>query len=380
MMTKMSKREYLIQLKKKYWKADRKERSRLLNDFCEFTKYNRKYAIHLIKSPFKTKWKRKNRKKKYGQDVIDKLLILWIASNEICAERFHPYIPAILKKMKKCGEIKVEKRAEDKLHKISLTTVKRIIRKTKRRSKVKISTTKPGSILRKHIIIRYGRWNEKDPGWCEMDTVSHCGGDPKGEYISSVNLTDIVTGWSEEGSIWGKGEKATVAMVDDIREYMPFDLLGLDPDGGSEFINWHMYRYCKKNNINLTRGRPYHPNDNAHVEQKNYTAIRQLIGYDRLDKKKQVRLLNELYRGPWRLYLNFFQPSLRLKKVVKDTATGKVKKKYFKAKTPYQRMLDHPKISRKQKLRLICIYQKLNPIKLQQEIREKLKQIKSTFP
>jgi len=379
MMTKMSKREYLIQLKKKYWKADRKERSRLLNDFCEFTKYNRKYAIHLIKSPFKTKWKRKNRKKKYGQDVIDKLLILWIASNEICAERFHPYIPAILKKMKKCGEIKVEKRAEDKLHKISLTTVKRIIRKTKRRSKVKISTTKPGSILRKHIIIRYGRWNEKDPGWCEMDTVSHCGGDPKGEYISSVNLTDIVTGWSEEGSIWGKGEKATVAMVDDIREYMPFDLLGLDPDGGSEFINWHMYRYCKKNNINLTRGRPYHPNDNAHVEQKNYTAIRQLIGYDRLDKKKQVRLLNELYRGPWRLYLNFFQPSLRLKKVVKDTATGKVKKKYFKAKTPYQRMLDHPKISRKQKLRLICIYQKLNPIKLQQEIREKLKQIKSTL-
>jgi len=378
-MTKMSKREYLIQLKKKYWKADRKERSRLLNDFCEFTKYNRKYAIHLIKSPFKTKWKRKNRKKKYGQDVIDKLLILWIASNEICAERFHPYIPAILKKMKKCGEIKVEKRAEDKLHKISLTTVKRIIRKTKRRSKVKISTTKPGSILRKHIIIRYGRWNEKDPGWCEMDTVSHCGGDPKGEYISSVNLTDIVTGWSEEGSIWGKGEKATVAMVDDIREYMPFDLLGLDPDGGSEFINWHMYRYCKKNNINLTRGRPYHPNDNAHVEQKNYTAIRQLIGYDRLDKKKQVRLLNELYRGPWRLYLNFFQPSLRLKKVVKDTATGKVKKKYFKAKTPYQRMLDHPKISRKQKLRLICIYQKLNPIKLQQEIREKLKQIKSTL-
>jgi len=379
MMTKMSKREYLIQLKKKYRRANKKDRTRLLNDFCEFTKYNRKYAIHLIKSSFKTKWRRRNRKKKYDQDVVDKLLILWRASNEICAERFHPFIPVVLKKMKECNELKVNKEVENKLYMISLPTVRRKIQQTKRRSRIRISTTKPGSILRKHITIRYGRWNEKDPGWCEADTVAHCGGNIEGEYVFSLDITDIATGWTEQGAIWGKGERATVAKLEEIKKKLPFPLRGIDPDNGSEFINWHMYRYCEKNRIGFTRGRPHYPNDNAHIEQKNYTAVRQLIGYSRLEKKKQLKLLNELYRGPWRLYLNFFQPSLKLKKVVKDTATGKKKKRYYEAKTPYQRLLDHPKISREQKLRLVCIYQKLNPIKLQQEIREKLKQIKSTL-
>lgn len=378
-MSKMSKREYLIQLKKKYWKANRKEKSRLLNDFCEFTKYNRKYAIYLIRNPLKTKWKRKNRKKQYDQEVIDKLLILWRASNEVCAERFHPYIPAILKKMKQCDEIKVSKKTEDKLHTISLPTVRRKIQQVKRRSKISISTTKPGSILRKHIIIRYGRWSEKNPGWCEMDTVSHCGGDSKGEYVSSLNLIDIATGWSEEGAVWGKGERATVAKLKEIKEELPFPLKGIDPDNGSEFINWHMYRYCRKNKIGFTRGRPYYPNDNAHIEQKNYTAIRQLIGYGRLDKEQQLKLLDELYRGPWRLYLNFFQPSLKLKEVVKDTATGRKKKRYYEASTPYHRLINHPKVTREQKLRLICTYQELNPVKLQKEIKERLEQIRRTL-
>jgi len=376
----MSKREYLIQLKKKYWKLNRKDKTRLLNDFCDFTKYHRKYALCLLNNPIKAKWEEHGiRKRKYNQMVIDKLLILWRASNEICGERFHPYVPTILKKMKECKEIKVNSEVEEKLLQISLTTIKRTIRKTRRRSKIKISTTKPGSILKKHITIRYGRWKETDPGWCELDTVSHCGMDPSGEFVSSLDLVDISSGWTEQSAIWGKGELATVSEVENIRKRAPFPLLGLDPDNGSEFINWHMYRYCKRKKITFTRGRPYYKNDNAHIEQKNYPAIRQLIGYGRLDKMKQKEMLNELYIGPWRLYLNFFQPSLKLKKVVRNNTTGKIQKKYFSAKTPYQRLLEHPKISRTQKLRLVCQYQKLNPIKLQEEIKHKVTLIKRTI-
>jgi len=378
MMTKMSKREYLIQLKKKYHESNKKARTQLLNDFCDFTGYHRKYAINLVNNPFKTKWKKKTRKKKYDIAVTSKLLVLWRASNEICGERFQPYIPAILKKLKECGEITVGPKVEEKLFQISLASVKRIIRKTRRRSKIRISTTRPGSILKKHITVRYGRWKETDPGWCEMDTVSHCGMDPSGEYVSSIDLVDIATSWTEQAAIMGKSEKFTLEEIKKIRKRLPFPLRGLDSDNGSEFINWHMHKFCKKNRITFTRGRPYYKNDSAHVEQKNYTAIRQLISYARLDKSKQKDMLNDLYAS-WRLYLNFFQPSLKLKKVVKNTATGKIQKKYLEAKTPYQRLLEHPKISREQKLRLIWQYQKLNPIKLQEEIREKVARIKKTL-
>lgn len=379
MMTKMSKRDYLLQLKKKYRKADRKIKTQLLNDFCDFTKYHRKYALNLINKPFKTKWKEHRiRKRKYDKNVIDKLLVLWRASNEICGERFHPFIPIILEKLKECETIKVKPEIEEKLLQISLSSVKRTIRRTRRRSKIKISTTRPGSILKKHITVRYGKWQEKDPGWCEMDTVSHCGIDPKGEFLSSVNLIDVATGWSEQAAIMGKSERFTLNEIKKIQKRLPFKLYGLDSDNGSEFINWHMYEYCKENRITFTRGRPYYKNDGAHVEQKNYTAIRQLIGYGRLDKPEQKEMLNDLYRS-WRLYINFFQPSLKLKKVVKITATGKLKKKYFESKTPYQRLIEHEKISRAQKLRLICQYEKLNPIKLQEAIKLKLIEIKKTF-
>lgn len=381
MMTKMSKREYIIQLKKKYWKARKKVKTQLLNDFCDFTKYNRKYALHLLNNPVPAKWKRyRARGKIYGQDVIDPLLILWSAANEICGERFQPFIPVLLPKLIEQKEIEVNAKVQEKLLQISLSTVKRIIRKTKRRSKIKIKgTTKPGSILKKQIAVRYGRWTDTDPGWCETDTVAHCNDDVSGEFIYSLDVIDICSGWSEQAAIWGKGEMATKEQMDVIRKRLPFQLLGLDPDNGSEFINWQMLRYCKKNGINLTRSRPYHKNDNAHVEQKNYTAIRQLVGYNRLDKRKQQDILNDLYSQEWRLYLNFFQPTMKLKEKIKNTETKKTKKRYFEAKTPYQRLMEHPKVSQEQKDMLKFAYQGLNPITLQAEIKRKLELLRRTL-
>lgn len=380
-MSKMSKREYLIQLKKKYWKARRKAKTQLLNDFCDFTGYNRKYALQLLNNPVPAKWKRyRTREKTYRQDVIDPLLVLWRATNEVCGERFHPFISVLLPKLIQFGEIKVNDEVKEKLLRISLGTVKRIIRKTKRRSKIKIKgTTKPGSILKKQIAVRYGRWTDTDPGWCETDTVAHCGDDVSGEFVYSLDVVDICSGWSEQAAIWGKGEMATREQMDVIRKRLPFKLLGLDPDNGSEFINWQMLRYCKKNEITLTRSRPYKKNDNAHIEQKNYTAIRQLVGYARLEKREQQNILNDLYANEWRLYLNFFQPTLKLKEKIKDTETKKTTKKYFEAKTPYQRLTEHPKISQQQKDMLQSVYENLNPIALQAEIRRKLELLRKTL-
>ncbi len=380
-MSKMSKREYLIQLKSKYWKSGKKVKTQLLNDFCDFTGYNRKYALHLLNNPVPAKWKRyRTREKTYGQDIIGPLLVLWRAANEICGERFHPFIPILLPKLIEQKEIEVRPEVQEKLLRISLGTVKRIIRKTKRRSKIKIKgTTKPGSILKKQIAVRFGRWTDTDPGWCETDTVAHCSDDVSGEFIYSLDVIDICSGWSEQAAIWGKGELATKEQMDNIRKRLPFKLLGLDPDNGSEFINWQMLRYCKKNDITLTRSRPYSKNDNAHVEQKNYTAIRQLVGYARLDKREQQDILNDLYANEWRLYLNFFQPTLKLKEKIRDTETKKTKKKYFEAKTPYQRLIEHSKISNLQKVMLKSAYKKLNPIALQSEIKRKLELLRKTL-
>lgn len=318
--------------------------------------------------------------KELNQDVIDPLLILWRAANEICGERFHPFIPTLLPKLIELGELNVSDIVYQKLLKISLTSVKRSILKTKRRSKINIKgTTKPGSILKKQISIRYGRWTDTAPGWCETDTVAHCNCDISGEFIYSLNVVDICSGWSEQAAIWGKGEMATKDKMDIIRKRLPFKLLGLDPDNGSEFINWQMFRYCKKNNITLTRSRPYKKNDNAHVEQKNYTAIRQLIGYTRLDKKEQLDILNDLYSNEWRLYLNFFQPTMKLKEKITNTDSKKITKKYYEAKTPFQRLIEHPNISKKQKSMLISTYKNLNPFLLQNIIKSKLELLRNSF-
>lgn len=380
-MSQMSKREYLIQLKKKYCRSSKRVKSQLLTDFCEFTGYHRKAALRVINRPLPVKWKRyQPREKYYDQPVIDAVKIIWRAANEICAERLHPFIPELASKLVDCSELTIDLAAYWKLLEISLITVKRIIAKTKRRSTIKLGgTTKPGSILKSHIATRFGPWTEDEPGWCETDTVDHSGGNVSGEFVYSLDMVDICTGWSEQAAIWGKGEQATKEQIDAIRKRLPFLLKGLDPDNGSEFINWQLQRYCHKHSITLTRCRPYHKNDQAHIEQKNYTAVRQLVGWSRLDKKAQLTILNDLYSHEWRLYLNFFQPTMKLKERIKDTKTGKARKTYYEAKTPYQRLMEHPKVDPQTKAMLQSQYQSLNPLQLQKEIKRKLELLKKTL-
>jgi hypothetical protein len=381
MMSKISKREYLFEVKKKYWKTAKGRKGQLLDDFCAFTGYHRKYATSLLNKPLPKKWKRyKPRAKYYDQPVIDALKKIWEALDSICAERAHPQIPDMLEKLADCGELTVTDEVKRKLLKISLGLLKEVFQKEKTRSVIRIGgTTKPGSLLKHQIAIRYGRWDEMIPGWCETDTVSHCGETVAGSYISSLDVVDICSSWSEQCAILNKGEKAVTAAMDDIKNRLPFDLLGLDPDNGAEFINWSLLNYCRKHQVNLTRSRPYHKNDNAHIEQKNWTAIRQLVGYSRFETEEQLNILNDLYANEWRLYLNFFQPTMKLKKKIKDTQTGRTKKKYYEAKTPYQRLIEHPDISEKQKDVLRSVYKSLNPIKLRRQIKDKINRLKRTL-
>jgi len=381
MMSKMSKREYLRELKKKYCRSSKKHKTQLLDNFCEFAGYHRKAALRLVNNPLPRKKTRPiPRKKKYDLETVEALKKLWFASGEICAERFHPFIRSLLKCLIDQNQIEVTDETKKQLHKISLGKTKAIISKTKRRSFIKIGAlTKPGSILKNQIALRFGPWEQKEPGFFEADTVAHCGGDISGEFVYSLDIIDIASGWSEQAAIWGKGEAATRAELDKIRKRLPFEMKGLDPDNGGEFINYQMHRYCKKHGISLTRAREYHPNDQAHIEQKNYTAIRRLIGYGRLDKKTQQKLLNDLYDNEWRLFLNFFQPTMKLKKKIKNLETGKSKKTYYKAKTPYQRLMRSKHISIEQKLMLRSTYQTLNPIKLKREIDKKVELIRKTL-
>lgn len=384
-MSKLSRQEYLTVMQKKYKKAAKKERGLLLSDVIDITGYHRTYAAALLRSPPAKRTRtqkalKRQRRDTYSHETKQVVVALWRVAGEIAAERFHPFIPDLLNKLVACGELTVSRETDVQLRKISLATVKRIVAGQKRRSSVRLGgTTKPGSLLKRQITVRYGRWDETSPGWCETDTVAHCGETLAGTFIYSLNLADVATSWSEQVAIMGKGERAAVAGIEAAQDRLPFPLLGLDSDNGSEFINWHMYRYAKKHHLTFTRSRPYRKNDNAHVEQKNWTAIRRLVGYQRLETPEQLALLNDLYGNEWRLYLNFFQPTMKIREAAKDQRTGKKTKRYYPAQTPYQRLMEHPDVPLATKAMLQSTYDSLNPVTLQREIQRKLTKLESMF-
>jgi hypothetical protein len=202
------------------------------------------------------------------------------------------------------------------------------------------STTKPGTLLRRQIPIKTNQWDETRPGFLEADTVAHCGDTTAGTYVNTVDFVDIATGWTEQRAVFGKGERGVVEQVKDVEQSLPFPLLGFDCDNGSEFLNYHLVRHFAGRPIAFTRSRAYHKDDNAHIEQKNWTHVRQWLGYERLDRPEAVELLNDLYRTEWRLFHNFFCPSVKL--IAKDRIGSKTVRRHDSPKTPYQRIIESP--------------------------------------
>jgi hypothetical protein len=378
-MSPRSKREYTKAVFERYRNAPRKEKTSILDEFCATLGYHRKHAIRLLrkfKRFRKPKYKKRGRRPIYSHPPILKpLKQIWLAANLPCSKRLKPILPLWLPGyMQHFGPLPNE--VLQALLTISAATIDRVLTPTRIQYKKRgRATTKPGTLLRNQIPIQTNQWNESRPGFLEADTVAHCGDSLSGMFVYTIDCVDIATGWTEQRAVWGKGESAVLEQIKDIEKSLPFPLLGFDCDNGSEFLNYHLYRHSqqRKNPVHFTRSRAYHKDDNAHVEQKNWTHVRQWLGYQRLDNPNAVPLLNLLYSQEWRLFHNFFSPSVKL--IAKIRIGSKTIKHHDNPKTPYQRILDSPHISPQIKSSLSKQLETLNPFVLRKTMEDKLKRI-----
>ena len=373
-MSQRAKREYIEAIRQRYQKGNRKEKGAILDEFCAVCELHRKHAIRALGGKPKEglarflKGPKRGRKPRYRYfELINALKALWFATDQMCSVNFKTAIPDWLPWFLK--EHPLSERAITDILRISAPTIGRILEPSKARTKNR-GGTKPGSLLRTEIPIRTDYWDVTGPGFMEADTVAHCGGSLSGEFAWSLTLTDIDTGWTELRLIWNKLATQVRDGVEDIEKSLPFKLLGFDSDNGGEFINKCLVHYFAQKFIPFTRSRAYHKNDNAHVEQKNYTHVRQLLGYDRIDCQAVVPLINELLKNEVSLLKNHFYPSLKLKEKLR--IMSKIKRRYMPPKTPYQRVMESPHVSEEKKHELCRLHSELNPLQLQRTIRTKL--------
>jgi len=369
-MSLLSRRELLHSLQGRYRKADRSLKGQILDEFVAATGYNREYATTLLNHPPEKRCKTARphlRKPIYTTDTQRGLTELWRLSGGLCGKRLVAVIPDLLDALERFGELAYSEATKEQLARISAATVDRLLSAARRGPKpVGLSTTRPGTLLKKHIPVRtFAEWNENAVGFTEADLVAHCGETTAGEYLNTLNLTDVKTGWTECEAIPTRSQASVTCAVDRIRKRLPFALLGLDTDNGTEFINATLFRYCEEEMITFSRGRPYKKNDQCFVEQKNFTVVRKAIGYNRLEGEDCCRILNCYYQA-LRLYVNFFQPSMKL--LDKQRQGSKVHKRYDQPTTPFRRVLDSPEIPENLKTRLKEQFETLNPM----EIREQL--------
>jgi len=389
-LTMREKQAVTRQLAVEYKRATKKQKGGILDTLTELSGYNRSYAARVLRQRARyvvvgrgivkgvkvtlvederTKRKKKKRKgsKTYGKDVFVALKKVWVICNGICGKRLAPYLEEIVSVLERWGELALDEETKRKLIGISPSTIDRMLAPARRRYQLRArSQTKPGTLLKHQIPIRtFSDWDELRPGFIEVDLVSHEGGNARGDYAYTLDATDVCTGWTETEAVRNRAEKWVFAGLQKAKGRFPFDIIGIDSDNGSEFINNHLVRYCTKNRITFTRSRPYRKNDNCFVEQKNYSIVRRAVGYRRYDTPDELEALNELY-AVLRLYTNYFQPSMKL--IEKTRIGSKVRKKYDSAKTPYRRVLESDTVSDAAKEGLERIYATLNPAYLNREV------------
>jgi hypothetical protein len=377
-----TKHELAKEILVRYLEATKKQKKNILDEFCATTKYGRKYAIFKLKKlqltdNFKDSIAGKhtrNRERRYDGSVEIVVNQIYEVLGGIGSRRIKSIIEKILDKGIEFGHIKTDPITELKVRLMSKSTLDRMVRRIRERNAIKgISTTRPGTLLKSEIPLRVGVWEETAPGFSEIDLVAHCGDNGAGNFISTLNSTDIATQWFEAEPVMGKAQERVLAGLKAIEERLPYVLAGIDSDNGSEFINHQLQKHCQDKNIIFTRSRPYKKNDNAHIEQKNYTTVRRVLGYQRFDTEKVFKLMQKLYRGPLRLYINFFQPSEKC--IEKERIASQIKKHYDLAQTPYERIMASPKIPQNTKDKLKSIFEKLDPFTLKKEIDKLVQEI-----
>lgn len=371
--------EYVEAVYLRYKRTSKKEKSIILNELCHNCGYHRKHAIRVLnhfRRFTKPKARKRGKPSVYNKPSIMKpLKVIWRAADLPCSKRLKAILPLWLPSYTdEYGTL--PEAVTTALQSISAPTIDRLLKPTrvKYRGRGK-PTTKPGTLLRKQIPIKTEQWDETRPGFLEADTIAHCGDSMAGMFVFTVDCVDIATTWTEQRAVWGKGETGVLEQIKDIENHIPFPLLGFDCDNGGEFLNHHLMKYLlkRKNPVQFTRSRPYHKDDNSHVEQKNWTHVRQWFGYHRFDNPEVVPLMNDLYRNEWRLYHNFFLPSVKL--LEKKRIASKIMKRYDTPKTPYQRVLESSDMPDSVKRSLKQQFAQINPFTLRKAVEKKLSRI-----
>lgn len=366
-----AKKELLIQARDKYCPAKRLDKIRIINSLAELTGYGRKYIITLLNhkdSKVMPKPGSVTRNKVYNEEVKRALLTVWQAANCICGKRLAPFLEVLVTKLEYHGYLRLPDNVRTKLLSISAATIDRLLNEDRKKNNKGLSTTRGGSLLKKQIKVKtFADWDETAPGFFEADLVAHCGESVRGSFLNTLVITDIPSGWTEFLPIMHKGEAEVIAALEMVLELLPFKLQGLDTDNGSEFINYGLLNFCQTHQITFTRSRAYRKNDQAHVEEKNGSIVRRLLGYERYEGLEAFNALTAVYKR-LRYYVNFFQPSLKL--ISKERQGAKVFKKYDKAKTPYQRLLESEYITDGSKAKLQREYDQLDPVQLLREVSE----------
>jgi hypothetical protein len=371
MMSPTSKRELLSAIRPRYTLGSRTAKQQILDEFVAATGYHRKYAIHLLNHPpQRSTTKRRPRRSKYTGRVRAALEKVWRVANCMCGKRLVAVLPQYVAALARHGELDLDAETRLLLLTLSAATADRLLARVRAATKPHgLTTTKPGTLLKAAIPVRtFAEWDDARPGFMEVDLVAHCGVTTAGEYLNSLDMIDVKTRWVELAALRNRSQATVTAAIRDCQLRLPYPLLGLDSDNGSEFINHDLKRHCEQEHITFTRCRPYKKNDQAYVEQKNWTAVRQLVGYERYEGQLACAALQALYQ-PLRLYLNFFQPVMVL--VEKQRFGATVKKRYDVPKTPYQRVLEAPEIAAATKERLRQLYDTLNPAELLRQIHHR---------
>jgi len=378
-MRNWTKAEHVSWCRQRYRHASKTQRQAILDELCYKFHYHRKAAIRLMNAKKSAcenhRHAKRGRKPHYDDPLILEVLIdIWKATNLPCAKRLKAIVPLWLPFYDK---FILPDDIQQKLKKISAATIDRLMAPSRARcNKIGFATTKPGAIIKKHIPIKTNQWDEQVPGFLEADTVAHCGNSAAGSFVLTVNCVDIATGWIEQRAVWGKGETGVKKAMESIEEALPFPILGFDCDNGSEFLNWHLIKFFtnRKRPVQFSRSRAYHKNDNAHIENKNWTNVRQYLGYERFEEPEIVDLLNDLYENEWTDYFNFFIPSVKL--IDKRRIGSKIQKIHDQPCTPFGRLMNSMHTDSQTKQRLTSRFQTLNPFDIQHRMTCKIKQIK----
>jgi hypothetical protein len=374
-MSGKSKGDYLKAIYFRYRKASKPLRSRILDEFCQVCRYNRKYAIRLLNGPAPQKTNIPNSQSRhptYGTKVILALTAIWQAAGYPCSARLKALLPLWLPWATK--HLSLSAQTQKQLLTISPATIDRRLGPKKRQLKKRLyGRTKPGTLLKHHIPIKTDSWNVQTPGFTEIDLVSHSGNSASGDFVYSLNVTDIHSTWVESRAVKGKSQIGVLDAMKEIQQALPFKLVGIDSDNGSEFINYHLKTFCDQNQIQFTRGRPYKKDDNAHIEQKNWTHVRKIFGYQRYDSEPALQAMNDLYQNQLTILQNLFLPSMKL--LEKTRIGSKLKRRYDQPHTPLDRLLHCPQADPLKIRKLKSLRDTTDPFALAKSIEQKLERI-----